>query len=185
MAIKRKTDFAFKKKRVLGFILVEMMVVVSLFALVFAIGAGMFFSLIKNANKIKNLNQVKQNGEYATSVMERMIRNARRITSSTATSVSILNPDGGTTTFACVEIIDESPTIASASAFGGADLGNLSLVDSGVKTETCSINVTDGQAGVSPDVVEINFTLVPSSTTLRTEERVSIDFQTTISLRNY
>lgn len=164
-----------KKK---GFTLVEIMVVVSLFALVFAIASGMFFSLVKNANKVKTLNQVKQNGSYALAVMERMIRNARQATAGT-NAVIIVNPDGGQTTFACTPLGGD-PVIASSSG-----TNNFSLIGSEVKTSACSINVTLGKPGVRPAVVEISFTLVPTDVNLRVEERVSIDFRTTVALRNY
>ena len=190
MAIKKEINTAFKRRKTRkGFTLIELMVVVSLFALVFAVGSGMFFSVIKNSNKIKNLNQVKQNGEYATSVMERMIRNARRVTDFDSVDnewITIVNPDGGETTFACMAMaIDADPVIASASAFQGVDLYNFSLIGSEVKTDNCSITVTNGVIGVKPAVVEISFTLVPTDTNLRAEEQVSVDFQTTVALRNY
>lgn len=157
-----------------GFTLLEIMVVVGILGIIAVVGSGTFFSILRGSTKTKTLQLVKQNGDYAISVMERMIRNARRV-SGGGDSITIVNPDGETTVFSC----EGSPaTIASNSA---------PLMDKEVKVDSCYnvFTVTSGISGVRPAVVKINFNLSQAEMTTRPEEQASINFQTTVTLRNY
>jgi len=161
-----------------GFTLIEMMMVVGVLGILAVLGSGAFFSILRGSIKAKTLQMVKQNGDYAISVMERMIRNARALvgptSDSTVSSITIKNPDGGTTTFSCE---GDLSTIASNGA---------SLLSNEVKVSDCNIfKVTVGQPGIKPAVVEIKFTLTQSGTTSRSGEQAEVNFQTTVSLRNY
>lgn len=160
-----------------GFTLVEIMIVIGILGIIVVIGSGAFFSILRGSTKVRTLQLVKQNGDYAISVMERMIRNARAIidpsTSSTVPSIKIKNPDGETTTFSC-EL--DSATIASNGA---------SLLSSEVEVKDCSFNVTLGQSGIKPAVVEINFTLAKAGGTNKPEEQAEVNFHTIVTLRNY
>jgi len=162
-----------------GFTLIEMMMVVGILGIIVVLGSGAFFSILRGSTKTKTLQMVKQNGDYAISVMERMIRNARALVSpvsdSTVSSITIKNPDGGETTFSCE---GDPATIASNGA---------SLLSSEVEVDDCAniFDVAVGQAGIKPAVVEINFTLTQAKTTNRPEEQAEVNFQTTVSLRNY
>ncbi|MGB9585897.1 MAG: four helix bundle protein [Anaerolineales bacterium] len=159
-------------KRSRGFTLIEIMVVVGILGIIAVVGSGAFFSILRGSTKTKTLQMVKQNGDYAISVMERMIRNARSV-SGGGNSITITNPDGMNTTFSC-----SGNMIASNSA---------SLVSSEVKVDDCSnvFTVTPGEVGIRPAVVKINFNLSQAGTPTRPEEQASINFQTTVSLRNY
>jgi prepilin-type N-terminal cleavage/methylation domain-containing protein len=157
-----------------GFTLVEIMIVVGILGIIAVVGSGTFFSILRGSTKTKTLQLVKQNGDYAVSVMERMIRNAKSV-SGGGSSITITNPDGETTDFSC----SGSPaTIASNSA---------SLMSSEVKVNDCTniFTVTPGEAGIRPAVVKINFSLSQAGTPSRPEEQTSVNFQTTITLRNY
>jgi len=168
-----------KKNSPKGFTLIEILFVMGGLGIIAVIGSGMFFSILRGSTKTKTLQLVKQNGDYAISVMERMIRNARSLvspsTDGTVDSITIKNSDGGTTTFSC----EGAPaTISSNSS---------SLLSNEVKVSSdCSIfEVTVGEAGIKPGVIKINFSLSQSRTTTRPEEQAVVNFQTTVSLRNY
>jgi prepilin-type N-terminal cleavage/methylation domain-containing protein len=162
-----------------GFTLIEMIVVVGILGIIAVVGSGTFFSILRGSTKTKTLQTVKQNGDYAISVMERMIRNARVLINptadSTVSSITIKNPDGGTTTFSCG---GNPATIASNGA---------SLLSNEVKVNDCNniFNVSVGQPGIKPPVVKINFSLSPVASLGRSEERAEVNFQTTVTLRNY
>lgn len=149
-----------------GFTLIEVLVVIFLLGVVLVIGVNLFFSILKGASKAEITKEVKQNGDYAIAVMERMIRNAQD--ASCNGGVTITNLDGRTTRFFC-----ESSRIASNS-------GNY-LTSGNVTATGCSFTCEYS----TPEVVTISFTLSQKGTPARVEERATQDFQTTVSLRTY
>lgn len=169
------------KKNINGFTLIEIMVVISIFAIIAVVGGNLFFSILKGATKSKTMESVKQNGNYALAAMERNIRNARKIVNSDYNFLEIDNPDGGTTTrFSCEDLdADNNFEIASNSS---------RLISSEVKVyPDCAgvFNVIKGEAGASPDVVVISFELTQANASLRPEEQSTVNFKTTVTLRNY
>jgi len=158
-----------------GFTLIELLVTISILTIMVVVGSNMFFTILGNAAKTKVLQRVKQNGDYAISSMSRLIRNAQSLDlgSSSTTQVVLLSPDGYPTTFSCSD-----QKIAS----NGADLIDTTVV----KVTNCNIfSVAPGETDFSPDVVVINFTLEQAEVTSRPEEKASLDFQTTVTLRNF
>lgn len=162
-----------------GFTLIETLVVIGVLAIVVVVGSTSFFSLLKSSTKTKTINAVKQNGDYAMGVMAKMIRNARYIEENTdgqtcepdMTKIKIKNPDMDSTEFAC-----DGDAISSNSA---------TIISNQVKLESdsCFFDCQEGSS-LHPDVVTINFTLRQAQEITRPEEEASIDFTTTISLRN-
>ncbi|TSC54476.1 MAG: Uncharacterized protein LiPW31_78 [Microgenomates group bacterium LiPW_31] len=166
-----------------GFTLIEIIVVVGILGIIMVMGSNLFFSILRGSTKTKILQLVKQNGDYAISVMGRMIRNARSVSGS-GSAITIINPDGNTTTFNCC---GTSPNFLIASESGSLSCENARLTNDEVKVDDCSnvFSIIAGEVGARPDVVTINFTLSQAGATTRLEEQASINFQTTISLRNY
>lgn len=166
-----------------GFTLVEILVVISILAIIVVAGSNMFFTLLRGSNKTKVLQSAKQNGNYAISVMERMIRNARNISGS-GSSIVIQNPDGQQTTFECC---GTSPDLMIASRSGTLTCQQTRLTSGEVKVSSCPavFSVVSGVIGTKPAVVTIKFSLSQAGITTRPEEQATIDFQTTVSLRNY
>jgi len=169
-----------------GFTIVEMMIAVTILGIITTVGSNLFFTVLRGSTKAKVLQAVKQNGGYSLSVMESMIRNARRIESyPTATDfLTILNPDGGVTTFHCC---GTTPNFLIASESGSLACAAARLTSDEVKVNNCAnfFTVTAGLAGVRPDLVAIQFTLSQAGLSTRPEEQASIDFQATVGLRNY
>lgn len=158
-----------------GFTLIEVLVVIGIFGILAVIGTGMFFSILKGSTKTRVLAEVKQNGNYAISVMGRMIRNAKEIESCPGSSIRIVNPDEETTQFDL-----SGPRIASISA-----LGTGYLTSDKVEIDTTETNQFDCiLSSGSPPVVTIRFTLSQAVGT-RAEETAEVDFKTTVSLRTY
>lgn len=157
-----------------GFTLIEILVVIGILAIIVVVGSTSFFNLLRGSTKTKTASLVKENGDYALGVMTRMIRNAQKISvcNPNMTSIEILNPDGGLTEFSF-----DGDTISSNSA---------AIISSQVevKSESCFFDCQEG-GPLQPDVVIIGFTLTQADgATGRPEEQVSIDFKTTVSLRN-
>lgn len=159
------------KKNYQGFTLVEMLVVVGLMILVGGMAVGLFFQTLKGASKTEILKEVKQNGDYALGVMERMIRNAQEIQTCSAAAIKIKNPDGNTTEFS---LSGSGNQIASNSG----KLTGSNVAASGLSF-ICNSTVT-------PPVVEISFTISQTGSPTRPEEeKAQVSFKTTVSLRTY
>jgi len=166
-----------------GFTLIELLVVVAILATVGMVTATAFFQALKGASKAELTKQVKQEGDFAISVMERMIRNAKSVdcTGSFGDSLRITNQDGNQTTFHCCSV---SSLIASES--GTLTCGEARLTSSKVVVSSyCNQFIRCTQTGSAPPVVEIRFSLSQLGSSARPEERASMDFQTTVSLRTY
>jgi len=82
-----------------GFSLIEMLVVVTLLVMMSLTAVSLFLNTLTGSNKTSINLTVKQQGEYAMSQMVAMIRNAVRIESCSAGSLTVLNQDGLTSTF--------------------------------------------------------------------------------------
>ncbi|MBI2029445.1 prepilin-type N-terminal cleavage/methylation domain-containing protein [Candidatus Gottesmanbacteria bacterium] len=174
-----------------GFTLIELLVVTGLVLVIIAVVVQLFFSALRGAAKTAITNETRQTGDYAMSVMERMIRNAQTIENITTycdgttqhDKIDIVNQDSQTTTFQC-PLYFSTVYIASNSA-----TGNSQLTSSKVAVEPhpdCNFICT--KTGSGPAVVSIDFTihqLPPAAgVTLRPEEKNSIDFQTSVVVRN-
>lgn len=162
------------------------MVSIGILGIIATMGTNLLFSVLGGSAKAKVLQSVKQNGGYATSVMETMIRNARKLSyvSSPTDSITITNPDGGATTFHCC---GTPPDLLIASESGTLTCATARLTGSEVKVENCAnfFTITPGVAGVRPDMVEIQFKLIQAGVSSRPEEQAAVDFRSTIGLRNY
>jgi len=156
-----------------GFTLIEILVVVTIFGIIVVLGSGLFFFLLKGSTKSRVLEVVRQNGDYALSVMGIMVRNASSLVSYSGSEITIVNPDRGTTIFSC-----SGGRIASNGA---------NLIGDEVKVDDCSsiFSLEVDPAGATPAVMTIRFSLSQKAVTARPEEQALMNFQTTVSLRNY
>jgi len=155
-----------------GFTLIELLLVVAITAVTGVMVVNLFLINLRTSAKTKALTEIKQNGDYALSVMERMIRNAQEIRSScpgTGSSLMILNPDGETTSFDC-----SGTQIASNSSF---------LTSANLEVKNCSFSCEKPSG--KPAVVTIDFTLAQKGTSLGKEFSAEINFKTTVSTRTY
>lgn len=81
-----------------GFSLLEMLVAVGIFAVLAIITTQTILLSIKGANKSEAVGKVKDNVDYAVSVIERNLRNS--------TSVKCINPSG--TSYTAVSYVDQT-----------------------------------------------------------------------------
>jgi prepilin-type N-terminal cleavage/methylation domain-containing protein len=166
-----------------GFTLIEMLVVVVLIGLLFTTGSLVFMASLKASSKSQVMTVIKQEGNYALGMMERMIRNARKVnvcqSASNNNLITITNPDQGTTTF---HFVNDGTVWRIASQSAG--LGDAYLTNAKVTVDTTKSYYFNCTAG-PPDQVEIVFTLKQKGSSDRPEEQSSLDFKTTVVLRNY
>jgi prepilin-type N-terminal cleavage/methylation domain-containing protein len=189
----KKTQNAKGKKQNFGFTLVEILVVVGILGLIVVVASTIFFTTSKSSSKTKALTTVKQNGDYALSVMERLIRDSEEVITNSDNKVcesgmkkiKLKRIDGTTVEFACSGEGTANGQIASNSA---------RLTSDEVKVDSCSFdcscptaypNCTGEGAKFYPKTVTIKFTLSQFGATVRPEEQATLNFQTTITTRNY
>ena len=181
MRIKQKTEQ--NNRQATGFTLIEILVVVGLLAVMAAIGSNMFFTTLRSSNKSKTLTTVKQNGDYALTTIERLIRDSEKviINSDGSLCVAGMNKiktkrlDGSEVEFTCEGEGTANGLIASNSA---------RLISSDVKLDSCSFDCSS-QGEFYPQIVAIDFTLSQAAVTTRPEEQASVNFRTTVTTRNF
>lgn len=169
------------KKRNSGFTLIETLIVVFLIGIVLVAGGNIFFGIMKGSSKAEIEKEVKQNGSYALAVMERMIRNSRRVTACddlAGASLEIENSDYGLTTFQLGE-----GRIASSSAGGDLYLTTDNITVSSL-TFTCVFDPPSSSDPQDIRRVGINFILSVGAAEAP-ETFAEIEFQTSVSLRNF
>ena len=166
-----------------GLTLVEILVVLGIFALISFFGVSLFFSLLRSSRKTEMIAKVKQNGDYAINVMERAIRSANSLgeEAGNSSSVTVLSGDEEHV-FSC-----ELGGTGGNSLFYKIDGEGGRMIDKDLRVESpCGqfFYITKGDPGASPDKVKIEFTLSANGGS-RPEEQASVDFQTTVVLRNF
>ena len=168
------------KNQNLGFTLVELLIVVTLIGFIGTITSQIFIINLRSQVKSELLKEVKQNGDYALSAMEMMIRNAVNISSLQCNipsdELTITNQDGFTTTFSCTN----GSKIASNTS---------SLTSNKVVVYNCSnaFRVVCPTPPLYPKYVFINYIIQQAGTDLTPTPGsiTSLEYQSTISLRNY
>ena len=170
-----------KNKR--GFTLLEMAISAGIIAIMGSVIAQTFFTATKSQGKRDVISEVKQNGDFALSVMERMLRSAAGVSSSctgtSAQSITIQNKDLGTTTFDNLTV-GTVVRIASVSALGTLYLTTPSVT---VTSPVSSVFTCSAIGGV-PRSVGISFTLSQAASGVPADQTASTAFQSTVVLRN-
>ncbi len=173
-----------------GFTLIELLVAMAIISGLGIMIAQAFFTTTRSNTKVEKLTDVKQNGDYALSVMERMIRNARTLTASCTSggtqatpSAAIVSPDGFTTTFQCA--LDGSVTrVASVSSIGTQYLTAGSVTLGGTSCDTDSLNFYCTSIAQVSRSLKVTFQLSQKGTPTDQFEKASTQFQTSVGLRS-
>lgn len=175
-----------------GFTLLEILISVSIAGAMGLVIAQVFFATSRTNTKTELLKDVKQNGEFAVGIMERMIRNALTVSSTcsptgtTLPSIDIVNANGDTTTFGCLAD-GAAMRIASDSATGTTEyltssnmtLGGASCADVDNSLSFVCTSTTDG-----PTSVTVSFSLSQIGVPTDQIDQASVLFQTTATPRN-
>lgn len=196
------------RKNERGFTLLEVLVVITVFATVGVIVAGILTSSLRGSNKTNTIIDVKEEGNRALFYMSQAIRYAKKfngvIDSNSTTNpptvitdcsdssstkydgVKITSFDDQETTFMCCNN-STPPTIASLSATTSCS-NSVSLLDTSQVSLDSSCYFTCNQLGPSDfPAIGINFSLTASSLSSFSEKTASasaIPFQTSVVMRN-
>ncbi len=166
-----------------GFTLLEMAIVAGLVAMIGSMIVQTLFTATKTQGKRDIISEVKQNGDFALSIIERMIRAAAGVTSpctgTSAKSITIQDKDLGVTTFDALTV-GSVIRIASVSAFGTTYLTTPSVT---VSSPLSSVFTCSTVGGI-PRSVKVFFTLSQPVSGVAADQAASAAFQSTIILRN-
>lgn len=167
-----------------GFTIIEMLTVIGIFAVVGTMSVNILFSMMKATSKAAEINKIKQSGDYALSIMERIIRNASSITSGCtngvpSSSLTIKSVENNNSNIYIINL-DTSGIAYQLNPPGGAvqNLINTSDISiTGTPQFVCQVGSNE------PTLIQIQYSL--ASKNLTGKEQVTIPFVTSISLRNY
>lgn len=191
----------FTKKR--GFTLLELLVSAAVLSLVSVIIAQVLFTTVRLNTRTELLKEMKQTGASSMDMMKRMIQNAQSVSSPCTglpqSQLSIVNLDGGETTFLC----QKDSEYTTQNVYRIASLSAISAAYSYVSSGNVTLVADDGQAGCglsdSEDAalqficpidtatgasVTILFRLRRRNTTTGVFESVAETFQSTATMRN-
>lgn len=128
-----------------GFSLIEILVVVTVFAVLGILSTQAILLTLRGTNKSSSLLKVRENLDYSLSIMERQLRNAQDVSNCTSgTSLTYTDVNGNSGSFSCV-----------TGATGYIASGSAHLTSDEVAITACSITCTLGTGGV-PDLVNIS-----------------------------
>lgn len=171
-----KMNNLLRRKNYKGFTLLEILVVITIFAILGILVTQSILLTLRGSQKSETTLKVRENISYAVSVMDRQIRNADSVSpcpNSDTTTLHYVDQYGKSSTFSCVGVGTNDSYIASGSA---------RLTNSDIAVTNCSISCNSGTS-TSPSYVSITLSVQDSSITGVTN--TSISSTTTIQLRNY
>lgn len=170
-----------------GFTLIELLVVMGVLVVIGLVIATIIVSALRGSNKTNTINTVRQNGDYAISRISKMLEFAQGFVGVSNDNVNYSNScsspnslynyvkvvafDGGKTVFSC-------NTSQSRISSNSASLINSSDVSLSSCSFTCSRNIS------VPPTIGIDFTLTQKSQSNLFESKASIEFKTSVIMRN-
>lgn len=164
-----------KNKYNKGLSLVEIMIVITIFAVIGLLSTRSIFLTIRGAKKSDSLIRVRENVNYSLSVIERQIRSAQSVVCpnpSTSKIDYVPTDTDNQSSFSCVSV-GTGGYIASDSA---------RLTSSDVSVTSCTF--TCAQADINtPPVVKISVSAQDAVS--QTVEKGTVSIDTQITLRNY
>jgi prepilin-type N-terminal cleavage/methylation domain-containing protein len=162
-------------KRIQGFSLLEILVVVTVFSILAILTTQAVLLTLRGSKKSESLTKVRGNIDYSLAVIERNIRNAESIEecpNPDPSTISYLDENGVSTSFSCASDA-EGGYIASASG---------RLTSSEVDVTSCSFVCEDVGGGTNPAVT---ISISAQDANLSAMEGGDITISTKIFLRTY
>lgn len=186
-----------KMKKILGFTLIEMLVVIGIIAIALPATFAIIFAIIRQQARVYALKQVKREGDFVLNKMEDNIRNnavgifTNQSLSSEVCDQSLVKTNYGPNNGSGFYFKDKSgnwfqyyllnnTNIASQSAVPSQP---VNLTTSAVKISTFSLSC-NRTAAFSPPVVSISFDIAYSADQFQ-EQNAKIHYQTQVGMKNY
>ncbi len=167
-----------KTSRTNGFSLIEILIVVGLFATLSLVATLAITFSLRGSNKSEAIGNLRSKIDNATQIMSRQLRNASSIQACTGLpvdNIQFYDQTGTLNMFSCLGVGSGDGYLASSSA-------NLRITSPDINITSCVFTCTQGNAG-STDTVLINIKATNKATI--STESTTIDISTSINLRNY
>jgi len=184
-------------KKWLAFTLIETVVVIGVIGLVLPVLFTILFVILQQQSKLNRLQQVKKNGDFVLSILEKTIKNrANSIYENTPptnercgkgeASYPVTFSDLGGSNFYFLDkdgnwfrFYLTGNKIASSSAGG-----DIFMITDLTKVDSFDISC-DRSSAFSPATVSVNITISFNTSSTRVEDTASLTYRTRIKMKNY
>lgn len=157
-----------------GFTLIELMIVISVLAVLTVSSTTLFYQSLRTTNRSQSLIESDKNAQFALTVIEGFVKNARRVTAVGAGSCP------GTSDTLTLLTDDESQVQFSLSA--GRIASNSSYLTSPTVTVE-DLQFTCNRTPGAPDQIVVTFDII--HTTTANDATTEKTYTRTLNLRNY
>lgn len=172
-----------KKNTNAGFSLLEMVVALAIISGISVVLSQVFLTTVRTNTKTEVIKDLKQNGDVALEAITRAVQSAKSITCDSATSLTVVNADATTNTFACVSNGSQT-RLSKTDATGLTYLTADSVTMGGADCDTTTFTVTCTDISGSPGAVAVKFSLAANGLSSSAFEQASQTFETSITMRN-
>ncbi len=152
-----------------GFSLIEIIVVISIMGLIAVIASGFLLVSMAASQKAQITKEVRQNGNYALSVMEGMVLNSLFVGCSSPNIIRTEDDQREPTVFLCSQ--------------GKISSNSANLTNDRILISDCDFSC-ESPSG-RPTKVKIKFTASQSGVGLRASEKASLIFKTEVVTKNF
>lgn len=166
-----------RQKKIQGFSLVEILIVLFIFSIIFILTTQSLALSLRGALKSDSLSEVKKNVDFSLNTMDRLIRNAQSMQCQmSGMRLEYVDQDGNTTSLECL---------------GGTD-GYIASGSAGVRLTSPQVDVdcsgASGSVFVCTTVGEndsVDISVTAESAYLEGTEKSQLTSGTKVNLRNY
>jgi prepilin-type N-terminal cleavage/methylation domain-containing protein len=150
-----------------GFTLIELLLVIGLLALSVGVTGDILVSITRSYNKTQVANEVEQQANFVTLKLEKELRNAQKVTVTSATSMTLTMPDSTAVTYSVTGSAGAGKITRTVGAttndLTSTGIGGVNVVcgaDAGTSSCTPSSSncFTSSAAGTKPQIVTVSMT---------------------------
>lgn len=164
-----------------GFTLIELLTVITILSVIGTIVVTVITITFRGTRKADLLENARQNGDTALSLMVKNIRYAKSLDA----PASCVPPPASVTTSSIkiTSLLDNQQTIYSCSGSTIASNGASLFDTNSLKVTSCSFVCTQPTL-LDPPTITIQYTLSPAKPGSFTETKFTVPFQSSVTLRN-
>jgi len=169
-----------------GFTLIEALIAISMLGIAGLVASSLLLTSLTSSSKVEVSKEVRQNGDYALSVMEGLILSSQSVDcrdeggSPSNKQIWVTDIEGNTAKFLCDDEMTNKISSSSPAFVFPVDLTGSNVFVSGC-------NFTCEQATGLPTKVDLEFTVSQkgSGSSQRPNEKSSHQFKSEVLLKNY